>query len=198
MFPVTGFLPNFSTSLIAFKWKNCGKSDLCVPVTPSTSYTANTTVSSTTQIVFTDLQLLRGGWKFGLQSLHLSGWFKYMYRQSYECWMMGTYRTHWMVRTKHGCLFKLTCHSLTLECVDEISWGFYSNALHFANISLNTENSFSTQHWTYLYPAEVVTIPAKTLWAPNTPGKMGNIHKKKNTCQRTKSAQQQRCCKNKP
>lgn len=50
---------------------------------------------------------------------------------------------------------------------------------HFADISLNTKNCFSTQYWSYLLPAQVVIIPVKTLWAHYTPGKMGNIHKKK-------------------
>jgi len=50
---------------------------------------------------------------------------------------------------------------------------------HFANISLNTKNSFSAQHWSCLLPAEVVTISVKTLWAHYTPGKVGNIHEKK-------------------
>lgn len=186
MFAVTGFLPKFSTSLVAFKWKNCGKSDLCSPVTPSSSRAASTTVSATTQIVFTALQLLRRGWKLGLQSSHLSGRFKNISSQSYECWMTGTYRTQRMVRTKPWCLFMLT------DLVTQWPWSalmkyfeafmaIHSTAIqgHFASISLNTKNHFSTQCWSYLLPAEVVIFPVKTLWAHYTPGKMGNNRKKK-------------------
>lgn len=186
MFAATGFLPNFSTSLIALKWKNCGKSDLYSPVTPRSSHAANTTVSATTQIVFTDLQLLRRGWKLGLRSSHPPGWFENTYSQSYECWMMGTYRTQRTVRTKCWCLFMLT------DLVTQWPWSalmkyfeastvIHSTAVQgcFANISLNTKNGFSTQHWSFLLPVEVVIIPVKTLAAYYIPGKMGNIHKKK-------------------
>lgn len=88
----------------ALKWKNCGRSDLYSPVTPSSSHAANTTVLATTQILFTDLQLLRHSWKLGLQSLHLSGWFKNIHSQNHEHWIMGTYRTQWVVRAKLLCV----------------------------------------------------------------------------------------------
>lgn len=50
---------------------------------------------------------------------------------------------------------------------------------HLANISLNTKNRFSTDHWPYVLPADVVVIPLKTLWTHCTLGKTGTIHKEK-------------------
>lgn len=176
--PCLQLLDFCQTYQLALKLKNCGRSDLCSPVTPSISHAANTTVLATTQILFTDLQLLRHSWKLGLHSLHLSGWFKNIYSQNHEHWIMGTYRTQWVVRTK------LLSLCVLIDLVTLLSWSalmkyfeasvvIHSTTVqwHLANICLNTKHGFSTQHWTYMLPAE--------LFGLMTPGEMGNIHKKK-------------------
>lgn len=129
--PCLPLLDFCQTYQLALKWKNCGRSYLYSPVTPSSSHAANTTVLATTQILFTDLQLLRHSWRLGLQSLHLSGWFKNIHSQNAEYGYLQN-----PVSSQNKTLISLCAdrshHSMILECTGEIFWSFCSNTLHYS------------------------------------------------------------------
>lgn len=159
--PCLPLLDFCQTYQLALKWKSCGRSDLYSLVTASSSHAANTTVLATTQILFTDLQLLRHSWKLGLQSLHLSGWFKNIHSQNHEHWIMGTYRTQWVVRTKLLYLCVLT------DLVTQWSWSALIKYFEaFAVIHSTTVEWHLAEHkaW-FFYPALVILVASWALWA---------------------------------